>query len=114
MTAPVGEVTTPITRGRNGRGAFALGIEQSLGGQRAAPLVEQRHQSALSRQLHPVDDDLIFRAARIGRQLAGGDDFGAILGRERERPRPAAPDHRVDAGAIVFQGKIADDPKRGA
>jgi hypothetical protein len=49
ITAPVGEVTTPITRGRNGSLPLLALVEQPLGGQRPPPLVEQRHQRALAR-----------------------------------------------------------------
>ena len=107
ITAPVGEVTTPITRGRNGSLRLRAGIEQPFGGERLAAPFEQRHQRALARQLHPVDDDLIFRAARIGGELAGRDDLGAVLGPEGERSRAAPPDHRVDAGILVLQREIA-------
>ena len=64
ITAPVGEVTTPITRGRNGSLRLRAGVEQPFGGERLAPLLEQRQQRALARKLHPLDDDLIFGAAR--------------------------------------------------
>ena len=87
--------------------ALALGVEQPFGGERLAALLEQREQRALARQLHPLDDDLIFGAAGIGGELAGRDDLGAVLGPERERGRVAAPDHRVDAGVLVLQGEIA-------
>ena len=38
ITAPVGEVTTPITRGRNGSLRLRAGVEQPFGGERLAPL----------------------------------------------------------------------------
>ena len=85
ITAPVGEVTTPMTCGRNGSLRLRAGVEQPFGGKRLAAALEQSEQRALARELHPLDDDLIFRAARISRQLAGRDDFGAVLGPERER-----------------------------
>ena len=107
ITAPVGEVTTPITRGRNGSARFLRLVEQPFGGQRPPALVEQRHQRARPGQLHPVDDDLIFRAAGVGRQLARRDDFGAVLGAEGEAARLPLPDHRVDARALVLEGEIA-------
>ena len=49
MTAPVGEVTTPITSGENG-GGFALGGEQTFGGEALTPLFEQFEQRADPRQ----------------------------------------------------------------
>ena len=87
--------------------ALARGIEQALGGERLAPPLEQRQQGALARQLHAVDDDLIFGAAGIGRELAGRDDFGAVLGPECERPGAGAPDHGVDARILVLEGEVA-------
>ena len=65
--------------------ALSLRREQSFRGERLAPLLEQREQRALARDLHPLDDDLVFRPARIGGELAGGDDLGAVLGKEGER-----------------------------
>ena len=89
ITAPVGEVTTPITRGRNGSVRLRAGVEQPFGGERLAALFEQRQQRALARQLHPLDDDLVFRAAGIGGQLAGRDHLDAVLGPEGKRRRAA-------------------------
>ena len=107
ITAPVGEVTTPITRGAKGRALLAAGVEQAFGGERLAAPVEQRHQRALPGQLEPLDDDLVARARRIGGEPAGGDHLDAVLGREAQLARLAAPDHRVDAGGIVLEGEIA-------
>ena len=87
ITAPVGEVTTPIDSRQERQLALALRVEQPFGGERLAALLEQRHQRALAGQLHPLDDDLVFGAARIGGELAGRDDLGAVLGPERERRR---------------------------
>ena len=64
--------------------ALALGREQAFGGERLAAFFEQREQRALARELHPLDDDLVFGAPRIGGELAGRDDLGAVLGPERE------------------------------
>ena len=107
ITAPVGEVTTPITRGRNGSLRLRAGVEQPFGGERLAALFEQGQQRALARQLHPLDDDLVFRAPGIGGELAGRDDLGAVFGPEREAPGAGAPDHRVDARILVLEREIA-------
>ena len=90
ITAPVGEVTTPISRGANGSGCLRVLVEQPFGGERAAALVEQRHQRALPGQLHPLDDDLVARARRIGGELAGRDHLDPVLGPEARAP-PAWP-----------------------
>ena len=87
--------------------ALALRVEQPLGGERLAALVEQRHQRALPGQLEPLDDDLVARAGGIGGELAGRDHLDPVLGLEAERRRLAAPDHRVDAGGVVLQREIA-------
>ena len=107
ITAPVGEVTTPISRGANGSRRFRLSVEQPLGRERLPPFVEQRHQRALPGQLEPLDDDLVARAGGIGGELAGRDHLDPVLGLEAERSRLAAPDHRVDAGRIVLEREIA-------
>ena len=90
ITAPVGEVTTPITRGAKGKGRLRVLVEQAFGGERPAALVEQSHERALPGQLQPLDDDLVARAARIGGELARGDDLDPVLGPEA-RATPAAP-----------------------
>ena len=64
---------------------LALGVEQALGGERPAALVEQRHQRALPGQLQPLDHDLVARAARIGGELAGRDHLDPVLGPEAQR-----------------------------
>ena len=86
---------------------LARRVEQPLGGERAAPLVEQRHQRALPGQLQPLDDDLVARAAGIGGEPAGRDHLDPVLGLEADRRRLAVPDHRVDAGLVVLEREIA-------
>jgi hypothetical protein len=71
MTAPVGDVTTPMTRGMNGRSCLRVGFEKAFGGELALALFQQRHQRAGAGRFEIVDDDLVFRRARIGGQLAG-------------------------------------------
>jgi hypothetical protein len=118
--AAIGEAVEDVANdGAGGRGddadrarqerqpALALLIEQPLRGELAAALVEQRHQRALPGQLQPIDDDLIFGAARIGGELAGRDDFDAVLRPEAEHLRATLPDHRVHAGLVVLQREVA-------
>ena len=64
MTAPVGEVTTPITSRQKGSGCLRAGVEQAFGGELALALLQQRHQRAGAGGLQLVDDDLVFRRAR--------------------------------------------------
>ena len=63
MTAPVGEVTMPMSAAKR-VWLLARGIKQAFGGELAATLLEQRHQSACTRGLEILDDDLIGRLAR--------------------------------------------------
>jgi hypothetical protein len=68
ITAPDGEVTTPITSGRNGSSRLRVEIEQAFG---ASFL--RRSSSSLSSapspaQFEPVDDDLVARGAGVGRE----------------------------------------------
>ena len=106
ITAPVGDVTTPMVRGRNGSGCLARGVEQPLGGQARLQPLEQRHQRAFAGQFEPVDDDLIFRPPRIGGQLAGRDHVQPVLGCERDQRRLPLPDHAVDHRALVLEAEI--------
>jgi hypothetical protein len=46
ITAPVGEVTTPITSGSQGSKLLARRVEQAFGGELALALLQQRHQRA--------------------------------------------------------------------
>ena len=48
---------------REGQRPLARLVEQALGRQRPAALVEQGHERALPGQLQPLDDDLVARAA---------------------------------------------------
>ncbi len=84
MTAPVGEVTTPMTRGMNGRRRLRDGVEQAFGGELALALLQQRHQRAGAGRLQIVDDDLVFRRAGIGGELAAGDHLHALFGSEAQ------------------------------
>ena len=82
MTAPVGEVTTPTTLGRNGDFALARRVEQPLLGEFPAPRLEQRHQRADSGELERIDHDLVGRLAGEGGQSPGRNDLEPLLGLE--------------------------------
>ena len=80
--------------------------EQPLRLQPQPGLLQQRQQRALARQFEAVDHDLVFRAAGIGRQLAGSDDFQPVFGQEGQPLRIAAPHDPVDHGLVVLQRAI--------
>ena len=84
---------------QKGQGTLALGVEQALGGEALAALVEQRHQRADARRLERLYDDLIGGFAGKGRELAGRDDLHALLGLDLEARESALPDHRVEPRA---------------
>ena len=66
MTAPVGDVTTPITSGKNGNELFARLVEQAFGGELLLALFQELHQRADAGGLQRVDDDLVFgRAGKV-------------------------------------------------
>ena len=77
ITAPVGEVMTPITVGQIRQQLLARLVEQPLGGEFLAALLEQRHQRAEAGRLQRLDDDLVLRAAGIGGEPAGDHHFEA-------------------------------------
>ena len=107
ITAPVGEVTTPITSRQKRQQLLARRVEQPFGGELLLALLEQRHQRADAGRLQRLDDDLVFRPARIGGEPAGGDHFEPFLGLEAHAAEGALPDHRLDLGAFVLEREIA-------
>ena len=82
-------------------------VEQAFGCELLLALLHQRHQRADAGGLQRLDHDLVFRGARIGRELAGGDDLEPLLGLEAHAPVHALPDHRLDLGALVLEREIA-------
>ena len=106
ITAPVGEVTTPITLGQERQELLARLVEQAFGGELALALLEQRHQRAEAGRLQRLDDDLVARAVGIGGEPAGDDDLEALLGLEPHAAEHALPDHRLDLGALVLEREI--------
>ena len=70
ITAPVGEVTTPITSRQERQQLLARLVEQAFGGELLLALLQQLHQRADAGGLERVDDDLVFRRAGEGGELA--------------------------------------------
>ena len=106
ITAPVGEVITPITRGRKGRGRLRSASNRPSASEALAAFVEQRHQRADARRLERLYDDLIGGFAGKGREPAGRHDLHALLGLDLEARESALPDHRVEPRGRVLQRKI--------
>ena len=107
ITAPVGEVTTPITSGRKGSFFLRLSSNKPFGLELLLAILQQLQQRADAGELDALDDELIFRAAGIGRELAGAHHLHPVLGLEAEALRRHAPDHGVEHRLVVLEGEIA-------
>ena len=113
---PVQNVADHGTRGRSDHAddarqirerQLAMGIEQALGGERAFPLLEQRHEGADAGRLEIVDDDLVGRFVGIGGDPAFDYDLEPLLRLELEPLKGAPPDERVDDGVLVLELEVA-------
>ena len=91
---------------QEGNVLLALFFEQALGCEPLAPVLEQLEKGALPRELDRFDDDLITRAARIGRDAAGADDLHALFELEPQPAHRAAPADAVERRRIVLQREI--------
>ena len=71
IAAPVGEVITPMRRGRAGSGCLCARVEQALGGELLLQFLEAAPQRAFAGLLEVLDDQLVLAArlveARPGR-----------------------------------------------
>ena len=110
------DVADHSTRGRGddadelrqvGNGLLPRGIKQPLRREPLPALLQQRHQRAHARGLDVLDHDLVVRLHRVGGDLAGGDHLETLLHLGAEPAEAAAPDHRVELGALVLDGEIA-------
>ncbi|MNX81030.1 hypothetical protein D3C86_1127050 [compost metagenome] len=85
---------------------LAFRIKQPFRRQTSTAIFEQRHQRAGTCRFEAFYDDLVFRGAGKGGDLAGGNDFHALFRAELQSRKRALPDHRIDAGTIVLQREI--------
>ena len=90
--------------GQNGNGAFAG--EQAFRGEFDFQGLDAGEQGASTRIFQALDDELVFRAFRIGGEAAGGDDFDAVFGFQADSGGGTLPDDGADFGTFVFQGEI--------
>ncbi len=88
------------------QGALALEREQAFGRELPLPLLEQRHQRPDACRRQAVDDQLIFRAAREGRDPPARDHLEPVLGLEGQALGAAPPADGVQTGARVLEGEI--------
>ena len=112
---PVEDIADHRPRGRGnhpdgsrqiGQWPFARRIEQPFRFEPCLGLFQQRQQRPFAGQLHPFDHDLVFRAPRIGRDLARRHDFQPVFRAERQAPRIAAPHHPVEHGVLVLERAV--------
>ena len=99
MTAPVGEVTTPITLRQERQQLLSRRVEQAFGGELLLALLDQRHERAEPGGLERLDHDLVVRLAGIGGQPAGDEHLEPFLGLQPQAGERGPPDHRLDLGA---------------
>ena len=92
--------------GQEGQGPFSLGGEQPLGGELLAALLEQRHQRPDPGRRQAVDDQLVLRAARIGRDPPARHHLEPVLGLEAQPLRGAPPAHPVEARPGVLEREV--------
>jgi hypothetical protein len=71
------------------------------------PLFEELQQRADPGKLHPLDDELVFRAAGIGREAAGADHLHAVFGLDRKAQRRAAPADAVEHRVRILEREVA-------
>ena len=85
-----------------GQRPLAFRREQPLGFKPGLVAGQQGQQSAFAGDFHPLDHQLIVRAARISGQLAGRDHLKPILGLEVQPLGGAAPHDRFEPRIFVL------------
>ncbi len=80
--APVGEVTTPIRRGRRGSDFFRLASNRPFSRQLVLQLLEAATEHAFAGFLHVVGDELILTARLVEAHASARQHMHAVLGRE--------------------------------
>ena len=111
MTAPVGEVMTPIVSGRYGSARLRVSANSPFGREHRFASFELREQRADARGFEPVDDQLIFAPLAVRRQLARRDHLEPIFGPEAEPRGAQFPDTEIECRARILQARI--DMARG-
>ena len=91
---------------QHGQGAFGGGVEQAFGGEALAQHFDAGEECAGAGVVQAVDHQLVFGAVSVGRDLAGGDDFNAVLGLQAEAREGGFPDDGADLAALVLEAEI--------
>ena len=85
---------------------LALRIEEPLGTEFLAAVLQQFQKRAFTRQFDRIHDDLIPGAFGIGRHLAGDDDLHTFFKTQRQLVRRAPPGNGVHRRIRIFQREI--------
>ncbi len=114
MTAPVGDVTTPITSGRNGRSCLRASSNRPS----AASFFLRSSSSAISAPT-PAGSSVsttIWYFERTGEsgEPAGDDDVEALFGLQPHAGERGLPDHRLEHRLVVLEAEIDVAGGRGA
>ena len=88
------------------QGSFPRRVEQALGGQALAQEFDPGEHRTGACIFQPVDNELVFRAVAIGRDLAGRDHLDPVFRFQADAEQGRFPDHRADFAALVLQAEI--------
>jgi len=83
IAAPVGEVITPMRRGRRGQGLLVAQVEQPFGREPLLEFLEAAAQQALAGLLEVLDHQLEFAARLVEAHAAAGQHLRAVAHRKR-------------------------------
>ncbi len=105
MTAPEGDVTIPIRLGSLGSARFAR-IEQPLARQSFLQVFEGELQRSQALRLEGLDDELIFAADFVGREIAARDDGEPVARLKPAKSRHPFIEHALELAPLVLQAKV--------
>ena len=114
QAAPCGEVTTPIARGHVGQRALAAMVEEALGLEALAELLELKRGDAETGGMDEVDDELEGAGAGVeARRRPWTATWSPGLGQQVLARRLAAEEDAFQAAVVVAEGEV-DVAGRGA
>ena len=106
MTAPRGEVMTPMRRGSSGQRLLALLGKESLGGELGLELLEGDLQGSGAHGLHEFGEQLHLAASLVQGDAAAGDDLHPVLRTEAQQARLGAEHDDAELRVAVLQGEV--------
>lgn len=106
MTAPVGDVTTPIARGKERERFLAGGLEQTLSGEFLLELFERQLKRAQAGGLQIFHVELILAPRLVYAQVAARDHRNAVLRFKFQITRLVAKAHGPKLSARILKREI--------